>query len=74
MPVVRPEQVLQLGTPPIRPEQQLVVFDFGQVVGMAVDTIVDIVDAAIDKQPRRRHLSLTQGKWSSSARPPAVDS
>ncbi|MCX5746672.1 MAG: hybrid sensor histidine kinase/response regulator, partial [Proteobacteria bacterium] len=49
MPIVRPEAVIQLGTSrEILAEQPLVVFDFGQMVGMAVNAIVDVVDIEND--------------------------
>lgn len=51
MPVVRPESVIPLGLAPARgpeDEQALVVFDFGQTVAMAVNSIVDIVDIDVD--------------------------
>jgi len=44
MPIIRPESVLPLGQADARDKQQLVVFDFGNPVGMAVDRIIDIVD------------------------------
>jgi two-component system chemotaxis sensor kinase CheA len=64
MPIIRPEDVLPLGPRVAHPEQQLVVFDFGQMVGMAIDRIVDIVDVQMNaSSPGRRGPSdLTLGR------------
>jgi two-component system chemotaxis sensor kinase CheA len=48
MPIVRPEEVLALGTPRASADQPLVVFDFGHMVGMAVSSIVDVVNIDLD--------------------------
>jgi CheY-like chemotaxis protein len=45
MPVVRPENLLPLGPGARGPEQTVIVFDFGEPVGLAVDEIVDIVES-----------------------------
>jgi len=49
MPIVRPEAVLPLGASATGlVDQPLVVFDFGNMVGMAVSSIVDVVDIELD--------------------------
>jgi two-component system chemotaxis sensor kinase CheA len=64
MPIIRPEDVLPLGQRVAQPEQQLVVFDFGQMIGMAIDRIVDIVDVKMDASSfgRRGPSDLTLGR------------
>jgi two-component system chemotaxis sensor kinase CheA len=50
MPVVRPEAVLPIGVEPgERTEQPLIVFDFGNMVSMAVSEIVDVVEIDVDQ-------------------------
>ena len=45
MPIVRPEAVVNMGATQRATEvQALIVFDFGRMVGMAVNEIVDVVD------------------------------
>lgn len=46
MPVLRPESVLPIGMPPPTDEgvQQLLVFNFGRPVGLAVNSIIDTCD------------------------------
>jgi CheY-like chemotaxis protein len=51
MPIVRPEAVLPLGMASTRPEQPVIVFDFGQMVGMAVSQILDVVDVTLEHDP-----------------------
>lgn len=51
--VVRPESLLPLGAALPRTLQQLLVFDFGQPVGMAVDEIVDAVEVVVEEGQRR---------------------
>ncbi len=51
MPIIRPNSVLPIGQPvPRGKDQLLLVFDFGQRVGMAVEEILDIVDVAQDPE------------------------
>jgi two-component system chemotaxis sensor kinase CheA len=44
MPIIRPEDLLPLGSRAEADEQPVVVFDFGTPVGLAVHSIVDIVE------------------------------
>jgi two-component system, chemotaxis family, sensor kinase CheA len=48
MPIVRPELALGLETRAPGEEQPIVVFDFGEPIGFAVDSIVDIVETSAD--------------------------
>jgi two-component system chemotaxis sensor kinase CheA len=52
VPLVRPEALLPLGQPPVRDDQQLVVFDFGQPVAMAVDSIMDVANVLTEEDHR----------------------
>ena len=45
MPVIRPEDFLPLGPASKLEEQPVIVFDFGSPIGLAVQTIVDIVES-----------------------------
>ena len=47
LPLLRPEAALPLGLAPVTEDQAVVVFDFGQQVGMAVDEILDVVEAEV---------------------------
>jgi len=63
MPIVRPEDVLPIGKPSAgSTEQQLIVFDFGQPVGMAVSAIIDVVDVVMGPDSAVGALPLTFGR------------
>jgi len=62
MPLVRPETVLPLGTAAEQDEQAVIVFDFGQMIGMAVDTIVDVVEARADEESVEDAAPFTVGR------------
>jgi len=63
MPIIRPEAILPIGKPASqRAEQLLLVFDFGQRVGMAVEQILDIVEVADDPDGVQNDIPLTLGQ------------
>ncbi len=63
MPIVRPEAVIQLGARATGlSEQPLVVFDFGHMVGMAVNAIVDVVDVELDSAQAEGKGKFTLGR------------
>jgi len=63
MPILRPEAVLPLGTATLDPDEQcVIVFDFGEMVGMAVEAIVDVVDAAADQDSTENAAPFTLGR------------
>ncbi|MDP1829318.1 MAG: chemotaxis protein CheW [Archangium sp.] len=62
MPVVRPEQVLPLGEAVRRDDQQLLVFDFGRVVALAVDEILDVTTVELTDESFHAAEPFTQGK------------
>ena len=63
MPVLRPESCLPLGdSPSPGAEQPFVVFDFGQMVGMAVSEIVDVVDIKLDEDAVENAAPFTMGQ------------
>jgi two-component system chemotaxis sensor kinase CheA len=62
MPVVRPETLLPLGSPPLREEQQLLVFDFGRVVALAVDEIIDVVTVELKDEAFEGRAPYTQAR------------
>jgi two-component system chemotaxis sensor kinase CheA len=62
MPIVRAESVIRLGAAPILAEQPLVVFDFGHMVGLAVNSIVDVVDVVVDPTQLDGKTRFTQGR------------
>ena len=62
LPIVRPEQVLPLGQSAPREEQQLVLFDFGQLVGMAVNEIRDVVDVVVPPGAARGAVPFALGR------------
>ncbi|MCC6751786.1 MAG: chemotaxis protein CheW [Deltaproteobacteria bacterium] len=64
MPIMRPEALLPIGQSiePAGPEQPLIVFDFGQMVGMAVNRIVDIVELELDDEVGRDATPFTLGR------------
>jgi two-component system chemotaxis sensor kinase CheA len=63
MPIVRPDALLPLGrSEKVRAEQQIVVFDFGHPVGMAVESILDVAELVVDPEASRGAAPLTLGK------------
>lgn len=63
VPIVRPEAALPIGSCAGQQEDQLlIVFDFGQPVAMAVNSIVDTVDVTIDPTQAEQDNGLTSGK------------
>jgi len=63
MPIVRPESVVPIGTTNVVGEQQqLVVFDFGNPVGMAVERILDIVDVKLGQNTAASNAPSTLGQ------------
>jgi two-component system chemotaxis sensor kinase CheA len=62
IPVIRPQSLLPLGDVVAASEQQLVVFDFGRPIAMAVSRIVDVVDVAFDNNQVDDAVPYTVGK------------
>jgi two-component system chemotaxis sensor kinase CheA len=63
MPIVRPESLLPLGaSAPHGDEQAVVVFDFGQMIGMAVDAILDVVEAPAEDDEPEEAAPFTLGR------------
>jgi two-component system chemotaxis sensor kinase CheA len=63
MPLVRPESLLPLGAAaPHGHEQAVVVFDFGQMIGMAVDAILDVVEAPAEDDEPEEAAPFTLGR------------
>jgi two-component system chemotaxis sensor kinase CheA len=63
MPVVRPERALPLGRPAAPSDmQRLIVFDFAEKAALAVDAIVDIVDAPVSPDAADIAAPLTLGR------------
>ena len=63
LPIVRPEAVVPLGAPTAGlAEQPLVVFDFGHMVGMAVNSIVDVVNIDLDGAELETSGKFTLGR------------
>ncbi len=64
LPVVRPEAVLPIGKSrvSIEEEQPLIVFDFGHMVGMAVDKILDIVNIRQESDEDEEAIPFILGK------------
>lgn len=63
MPVVRPEDVLPLGRPQEGQEmQRLIVFEFAEKAALAVDEIVDIIDAPLHEDDADVAAPMTLGR------------
>lgn len=63
MPIVRPEAILPLGVRRDAPQEQpLIVFDFGQMVAMAVNEIIDVVEVVIDGKTMGQDTAYALGK------------
>ncbi len=62
MPVVRPEAVMPLGEGTRPEEQQLLVFDFGRVVALAVEEIVDVTTVEVGGDAFGGAQAYTQGR------------
>jgi two-component system chemotaxis sensor kinase CheA len=63
LPLVRPERAVDLGEPPADvDDQQLIVFDFGQSVGMTANAIVDIVDIPLPASTPNSGAAFTLGE------------
>lgn len=62
MPILRAENLIALGeAPPVGDAQQLIVFDFGDKVAMAVGAIIDIVSVPVQEAARRMPAPHTLG-------------
>ncbi len=63
MPIVRPEAVIALGSSVnSSSEQPLIVFDFGRMVGMAVNAIVDVVEVDREQLQNDGDNEFVQGR------------
>jgi len=63
MPIVRPESLLPLGEASAHGgDQAIVVFDFGQMIGMAVDAILDVVEAPAEDDEPEEAGAFTLGR------------
>ena len=63
LPIIRTERMLDMGAaPPVTSESvTIVVFDFGRLVGMAVNRIVDVVEVALGVDDAERSPTYTLG-------------
>lgn len=63
MRILRPEAVLPLGNSTQRPDDQpLIVFDFGQMIGLAVNRIVDVVEIDSEQVQMTGENPFAQGR------------
>lgn len=63
MPIIRPEAVLPLGKKASEAaEQSVIVFDFGQMVGMAVNEVLDVVEVELDATALSQDTKFALGK------------
>jgi two-component system, chemotaxis family, sensor kinase CheA len=63
MPIIRPESVLPLGSNGNHgSEQPLIVFDFGYMAGMAVNSIIDVTDVDRSQLQQESNNPLVQGR------------
>ncbi|HBP21140.1 MAG TPA: hypothetical protein DEA08_25555 [Planctomycetes bacterium] len=61
--LVRPNELFSFPQPMDRGEElQLIVFDFGQPVGMNVDEILDVVEVAVQADATSRSMRYVQGR------------